>query len=49
MCLLVLKKIHNKGEIYLRPIYKDDDKKEIIGVKWVDDHFDIEIKHRMSK
>ena len=49
MCLLVLKKIHNKGEIHLRPIYKDDDKKEIIGVKWVDDHFDIEIKHRMSK
>ena len=47
MSLIVLKSYHNKKEIYLRPIFDSQEKQ--VGVKWVDEDFDIEIKNPNSK
>jgi len=47
MSLIVLKSYHNKKEIYLRPIFDSQEKQ--VGVKWVDDNFEIEIRKNNSK
>ena len=49
MSLIVLKSCHNKKEICLKPILDKKDKEIQVGVKWVDDNFEIEIRTKNSK